>query len=154
MNTLMKSTSFKSWKALLPISWMIVLVAPYSLMADDTNQPTVGFVRYSNVIDNSNGSRTAIFAITNTTEQWLDSSPGRAQIEVKTTNGWTDFSSKSPDPFLVLSGWAGAEPHKVWRIYRHVPQNQGLWRLHVHYTIRGGKDYDVYSQEMPNEPAR
>lgn len=133
-------------------------------MAEDTNQPTIFFLHYVNVLHYKDAGRGAMFVITNTTEHWLDSSPGLAQIQIKTTNGWTDFASKSTDDYILLSGWDGVKPHGIWTIYRHVPQNQGPWRLHVHYTIRGEdyiraaivvhKDCDVYSQEMPNEPAR
>jgi hypothetical protein len=161
MTTLMNSTFLKRWTALLPITLMIVLFSSYSLMAENTNQPAVVFLHYSNALHYSDGSRGAVFVITNTTENWLDSSPGLAKIQIETTGGgWTDFSSKSPDDFILLTGWDGAEPHQVWSIYRHVPQQQGPWRLHVHYTIRGDdtfpkdKGHDVYSQEMQNEPAQ
>ena len=140
---------------------MIVMISSHSLMAEDNPQPTVVFLHYSNALPYSDGSRGAIFVITNTTEHWLDSSPGLAKIQIEDTSGrWTDFTSKSPDDFVVTTGWDGARPHEVWHIYRHVPQHQGPWRLRVHYTIRGDdtfpkeKGHDVYSQEMPNEPAQ
>ena len=65
---------------------MSVLVSPYSLMAEDTNQPTVVFIHYTNALHYSDGSRGAIFVITNTTGHWLDSSPGLANIQIETTS--------------------------------------------------------------------
>ncbi len=133
----------------------------------------ITFQGYADWDHYSDGSRAARFALTNNTSRWLDSSPGLAQIQIKTVNGWTNFVSDSPDHIIKLSGWDGAKPHENWWILLPVPQNQAPWRLHVSYTMRGqqwtrlvflkyvvsvlnagDKEYDVYSQEMTNEPAR
>jgi hypothetical protein len=114
----------------------------------------VVFVRYLNFTNYADGSHDALFVIINTKAQWLDTSPDLAQIQIKSTFGWTDFTSNSPDDFVLKTGAIGAGPHEIYAIDRHVHQIQRPWRLHVTYTIRGQGTYDVYSKKMPGEPAR
>jgi hypothetical protein len=143
------------WGLIFPAIITGALIALQHLGSASIPPPSpVVFVRYLNEIHYPDGSHDALFVITNNTAQWLDTYDALAKIQTKTTFGWTDFTSKSPDGFISLGGSIGIEPHGIYTIESHVPQNQRPWRLHVHYTIRGVKDYDVYSQKMPSEPAR
>ena len=130
-----------------------LVVSNYLFSTPSPPSPVV-FVRYLNFTHYPDGSHDAFFAITNNTAQWLDTYYALAKIQTKTTFGWTDYTNKSPYEIHDIGGSIGIEPHGVYPIDVHVPQNQRPWRLHVTYTIRGEGKYDVYSQKMPSEPAR
>jgi len=119
----------------------------------------------------SDGSLPASFIFTNSSARLLYSSPGKARIQTKTRNGWTNFVTDSPDDRVQSPiDRLPIGPYENWWMYRHVPQNHVPWRLQVTYiapapqwtrlklitsflNIRD-KEYSVYSEEMPGEPAR
>jgi hypothetical protein len=119
----------------------------------------------------SDGSLPATFIFTNSSARELYSSAGNARIQNKTTDGWTNFVTDSPDDRVQEPiDREIINPYGNWWMFRHVPQNHLPWRLQVTYIVPApqwtrlklvtpflnvrNKEYIVYSEEMPGEPAR
>jgi hypothetical protein len=125
------------------------------------------------------GSLAANFTLSNLTSQRLYSSNVRAQIQVKTTAGWTNIPNaidSEPEPDDRIEKSYDREtimPHTGWRIDRHVPQKKLPWRLQVTYTVPApewsrffliyriapslgvrDREYEIFSDEFPPEPVR
>ncbi len=122
------------------------------------------------------GSLAARFVLTNNSARLLYSSEGKARMQILTQNGWTNVatdSPNSPDDYVAKpADRTQIGPYEHWWIRRHLPQNHVASRLQVTYIVPApqwtgivflepvasilnvrDREYSVYSQEVPGEPA-
>ena len=166
----------------IKITIWVILVFFSLLLAShflpSTPQVTLTFIGRPGLLPRyRDDSLAASFMLTNNSARLLYSSEGKARIQIKTTNGWTNVVTDSPDS---PDDWVEKpidqqriSPYGNWWIHRHVPQNHVTWRLQVTYIVPApqwtrivflepvasilkvrDREYSVYSQEMPSEPAR
>jgi hypothetical protein len=128
-----------------------------------------GYWDWKRIDTNSDRRVLAHFSLTNHLGQRIYTSDARARIQIRTAQGWTNYSGSNE---VFHSDRSAIDAHGNTWLLREFPREPVPWRLHVSYTIPAGdwtrlrmldpvrsllkqdEKLDAWSQEISNEPVR